>query len=75
MKIGVALSGGGIRGIAHAGVLQALIEQNIPIDVIGGTSAGSMVASLYAVGYPPCVICELFKKYAKDIVGVNNIFT
>ncbi len=73
MKIGVALSGGGIRGIAHAGVLQALIEQNIPIDVIGGTSAGSMVASLYAVGYPPCVICELFKRYAKDIVGVNNI--
>ena len=73
MKIGVALSGGGIRGIAHAGVLQALIEQNIPIDVIGGTSAGSMVASLYAVGYPPSVICELFKRYAKDIVGVNNI--
>ena len=34
MKIGVALSGGGIRGIAHAGVLQALIEQNIPIDVM-----------------------------------------
>jgi predicted acylesterase/phospholipase RssA len=34
MKIGVALSGGGIRGIAHAGVLQALIEEKIPIDVI-----------------------------------------
>ena len=34
MKIGVALSGGGIRGIAHAGVLQALLEENISIDII-----------------------------------------
>ena len=34
MKIGVALSGGGIRGIAHAGVLQALLEDQIPIDII-----------------------------------------
>ncbi len=34
MKVGVALSGGGIRGIAHAGVLQALLEEQIPIDII-----------------------------------------
>ena len=56
MKIGIALSGGGIRGIAHAGVLQALLENNINIDVIGGTSSGSMVASLYAMGYEPSYI-------------------
>ncbi len=43
MKIGIALSGGGMRGIAHAGVLQALKENNISIDIIGGTSAGSMI--------------------------------
>ena len=49
MRIGVALSGGGIRGIAHAGVLKALEDNNIKIDIIGGTSAGSLVASLYAI--------------------------
>ncbi len=38
MKLGVALSGGGIRGISHAGALQALEDNNIKIDVIGGTS-------------------------------------
>ena len=36
MKIGLALSGGGIRGIAHAGALKALEEENINIDIIGG---------------------------------------
>ena len=40
MKLGLALSGGGIRGIAHAGVLKALEENNIKIDAIGGTSSG-----------------------------------
>lgn len=49
MKIGLALSGGGIRGIAHAGVLKALEDNNIKIDIIGGTSSGSLVASLYAM--------------------------
>lgn len=38
MKLGIALSGGGIRGIAHAGVLKALEDNNIKIDIIGGTS-------------------------------------
>lgn len=43
MKLGLALSGGGIRGIAHAGVLKALEENNIKIDAIGGTSSGSIM--------------------------------
>ena len=51
MKLGIALSGGGIRGIAHAGVLKALEDNNIKFDIIGGTSAGSLIASLYAMGY------------------------
>lgn len=72
MKIGVALSGGGIRGIAHAGVLKALEENGIKIDIIGGTSCGSMVASLYAMGYTPHYIYILFKKYAKDIARLNT---
>lgn len=73
MKLGLALSGGGIRGIAHAGVLKALEENNIKIDAIGGTSSGSIIATLYAVGYSPYYIYILFKKYAKDLVNQNSI--
>ncbi len=72
MKLGVALSGGGIRGIAHAGALKALEDNGITIDVIGGTSSGSLVASLYAMGYSPYYIYILFKRYAKDIVEMNS---
>lgn len=71
MKIGLALSGGGIRGIAHAGALKALEENDINIDIIGGTSSGSLVASLYALGYSPYYIYILFKKYAKEITKLN----
>ena len=72
MKLGLALSGGGIRGIAHAGVLKALEDNNIKIDVIGGTSSGGIIATLYAMGYSPYYIYELFKRYAKDVATVNN---
>lgn len=72
MKIGIALSGGGIRGVAHTGVLQALEDEKIKIDIIGGTSAGSMVASLYAMGYKPCEIHYLFKKNANKIIKASN---
>ena len=72
LKLGIALSGGGIRGIAHAGVLKALEDNGIKVDIIGGTSAGSMIASLYAMGYAPHYIYLLFKKYAKDIAALNT---
>ena len=72
MKIGLALSGGGIRGIAHAGVLKALEENNIKIEAIGGTSSGSMVSALYSMGYTPDEIYELVKKYASTIVKLNS---
>ncbi|MBO5478442.1 MAG: patatin-like phospholipase family protein [Clostridia bacterium] len=72
MKLGIALSGGGIRGIAHAGVLKALEDNKIKIDIIGGTSAGSLVAALYAMGYSPYYIYILFKRYAKEIAGING---
>ena len=49
LKLGIALSGGGIRGIAHAGVLKALEDNKIKIDIIGGTSSGGLIASLYAM--------------------------
>ena len=72
MKLGIALSGGGIRGIAHAGVLQALEDNGIRPNIIGGTSCGSMVAVMYAMGYSPYHIYILFKRYAKDITKVDN---
>lgn len=77
MKLGLALSGGGIRGIAHAGALKALEENNIKIDVIGGTSSGSIIATLYAMGYSPYYIYILFKRYARELVNQNSksIFT
>ena len=72
MKLGVALSGGGIRGIAHAGMLKALEDNGIKVDVIGGTSSGSLVAALYALGYSPYYIYILFKRYSKDIAQINS---
>lgn len=53
MKIGLALSGGGARGIAHIGVIKAMEEIGVRPDVISGTSAGSIVAVLYANGMKP----------------------
>ena len=73
MKLGLALSGGGIRGIAHAGALKALEDNNIKIDVIGGTSSGALISSLYALGYTPYYIYILFKRYAKEITGINSM--
>ncbi|MGD1527176.1 patatin-like phospholipase family protein [Vibrio owensii] len=49
-KVGLALSGGGVKGIAHLGVLKYLDEIGIPVDIIAGTSAGALVGSLYAAG-------------------------
>lgn len=72
MGVGIALAGGGIRGIAHAGVLKALEENGIEIDAIGGTSAGSIVAALYAMGYKPYYIYVIFKKYAEEIINIGN---
>ncbi|HEX2934371.1 MAG TPA: patatin-like phospholipase family protein [Bacteroidales bacterium] len=50
-KIGVVLSGGGAKGLAHIGVLKVLEEAGIPIDYIAGTSMGSIIGGLYAIGY------------------------
>ncbi len=65
-KVGVALSGGGVRGAAHVGVLQVLAENKIPVDMVAGTSAGALVAALYACGYRPH---ELEKMAAELKVG------
>ena len=59
-KLGVALSGGGARGLAHAGALKAIDDAGLNIDVISGVSAGSIVAVLYAAGIKPDAILEMF---------------
>nr|WP_297307382.1 patatin-like phospholipase family protein [uncultured Flavobacterium sp.] len=61
LDIGLVLSGGGHKGIAHAGALKFLEEQNIKPKIISGTSAGSIVGSLYAVGMSADKIHEFFK--------------
>ncbi len=61
-KTGIALGGGGSRGFAHLGVLQALNEKGIFPEVVSGTSAGAIVGSLYAAGYTPEEIFKLLKK-------------
>ena len=60
-KIGIALSGGGARGVAHIGVLQALENHLIYPENIAGASAGSIVGALYAAGLKPVQILEIFK--------------
>ncbi len=60
-KIGIALSGGGARGIAHLGVLKALEEKNLAPEVISGASAGSIVGALYADGHSPEEIFKFFQ--------------
>lgn len=52
-KVGLVLSGGGAKGLAHIGVIKALEENHIPIDYVAGTSMGAIVGSLYAAGYTP----------------------
>ena len=72
MSIGLALSGGFVKGAAHIGVLQALEEENIKVDYISGTSSGSIVATLYAAGYSPNSILTLFNMYCKQIISFDK---
>lgn len=71
MKLGLCLSGGGVKGAAHIGVIKALEEEKIKLDCISGTSSGSIVATLYSMGYTAEEMIDLFKKYAKQISKIN----
>lgn len=62
-KVGLALSGGGAKGLAHIGVLKVLEEAGIKVDYIAGTSMGSIVGGLYAIGYTP----EQLKKITNEM--------
>ncbi|GAB4376784.1 MAG: BamA/TamA family outer membrane protein [Calditrichia bacterium] len=70
LKIAVVLSGGGARGLAHIGVLKALEKHQIPIDLIVGTSIGSLVGGFYAAGYSPEGLQRILKT-----IDWENIFS
>ena len=60
-KVGLVLSGGGAKGVAHIGAIQAFEDNGIPIDYITGTSIGAVVGGLYAMGYSPAEMLTLIK--------------
>ena len=68
--LGIAFSGGGAKAAAHCGALQALKEYGIQPDIVSGTSAGALVAVLYASGFTPKQMVETFRglNFFKDIV-------
>ena len=72
-RVGLVLSGGGAKGIAHIGVIKALEENDIPIDCVAGTSAGAIVSSLYACGYTPEEMLALFESKSFMYWSSGNI--
>ncbi len=66
--IGLALSSGGSRGLAHLGVIKVLQEANIPIDLVAGTSAGAWFGSFYAAGWTP----ERFDRFVQELKTFNR---
>ena len=62
LKVGLVLSGGGAKGLAHIGVLKVLEEAGVRIDYIGGTSMGAMVGAMYAAGYSANELDSIFRQ-------------
>lgn len=70
-KFGVALSGGGARGVAHLGILQALKEHGIVPEIYTGTSAGSIVAAAKALDYDDVKTAEIMTEIDRKILDIN----
>jgi len=78
-KIGLALSGGGSRGLAHIGILKVIDELDIKIDYIAGTSMGAVIGGLYAMGYSAIEIEEMilnndFDKIFDEVVSREDLY-
>jgi len=71
LKIGLVLSGGGARGVAHLGVLKALDELGVQVSAISGTSAGAIVGAFYSAGYKPEEILNIAK--TQKFFGFSNL--
>jgi len=72
-KIGLVLSGGGAKGFAYIGMLRVFQEVGLPIDYIGGTSIGSIIGGLYAIGYSPDEIQKMIETQDWDAVLKDEI--
>jgi len=73
--VGLALSGGTARALAHIGVLQALEEAHIPIDMIASTGIGAVVAGLYAAGFSPTELTDLWRQRERDLNPFEKSFS
>ncbi len=73
LKVGLALSGGGAKGMAHIGVLRALEEHNVKIDYISGTSMGAVVGAMYSIGYSVDQIEAYLKNVDWDALLDNTL--
>ena len=72
-KVGLVLSGGGAKGAAHIGVLKYIEEVGIPIDYIAGTSMGSIVGGMYALGYSADEILDIISDVDWDRLISNQV--
>ncbi|MDE7420210.1 MAG: patatin-like phospholipase family protein [Muribaculaceae bacterium] len=77
-KVGLVLSGGGAKGVAHVGVIKALEDNDIPIDYVAGTSMGSIVGSLYCCGWTPDSMLNMmtskdFLDWSSGTINKNNL--
>ena len=70
LAYGIVLSGGGVRGLAHIGVIKALEENGIYPTYITGASAGAIVGTFYAAGYPCEEILDFF--HSTSMFSINN---
>lgn len=78
-SVGLVLSGGGAKGIAHIGVIQALEENGIPIDYVTGTSMGAIVGAMYAMGLTPAEMLEVmkssnFESWSTGVIDKKQLF-
>lgn len=75
-RIGLVLGGGGSRGLAHIGVLQVLLREGIPVDLIVGTSMGAIVGALYACGIDPAAMVESVKGLqGSQLLTLTHLFS
>ena len=76
MKKALCFSGGGIKAFAHIGALKALEEKNFKFDMVAGTSSGSIIAVLYALGFTSDEMYKTLKKHLKKVryIDIKNIF-
>ena len=70
--VGIAMSGGGLQGIAHVGAIRALYELGIRPQFISGTSSGSALAAITAMGYEPDEMEEFAKKHWKTLANFDK---